>query len=440
MRHAQTEEEWQEEMGKKVLEQTRQEVYLDLRFLKIALSALNWKANPALKALATDGAYLYFAPEHVIRVYKQNPAFLDRAYLHSVLHCLFSHLWIAGNRERNRWNLACDIGVEYVIDKMEKPCTRRILSFLRKNIYTELEELQKKEKTALSAAVIYRQLGRYNQSELTELAVEFYTDDHSFWPKEKQGGMLPSAAQKNQEMWKKIARQTAMEQERQGSKESRQEGEKLLAALALAGKKKRTYGDFLRKFAMLREELRIDPEEFDMNFYSYGLRLYGNLPLVEPIESREAYKIREFVIAVDTSDSTRGELVEAFLRETFSILNQKNYFFGDARIHVVQCDNRVQRDDIITNTVQLEQFLKNYTIEGGGGTDFRPAFAYVGELLKEGKLQNLCGMLYFTDGKGIYPKQAPPYKTAFLFPEDCDMSAVPPWAMRAEVAGLSEIQ
>ena len=67
------------------------------------------------------------------------------------------------------------------------------------------------------------------------------------------------------------------------------------------------------------------------------------------------------------------------------------------------------------------------------GTDFRPAFAYVNELLEQGVLKNLGGLLYFTDGKGIYPKKRPEYKTAFLFLDDYDESAVPPWAMRLRV-------
>ena len=48
-------------------------------------------------------------------------------------------------------------------------------------------------------------------------------------------------------------------------------------------------------------------------------------------------------------------------------------------------------------------------------------------------MKNLGGLLYFTDGKGIYPKKRPEYKTAFLFLDDYDESAVPPWAMRLRV-------
>ena len=78
----------------------------------------------------------------------------------------------------------------------------------------------------------------------------------------------------------------------------------------------------------------------------------------------------------------------------------------------------------------MEAFLRDFTLLGGGGTDFRPAFSYVNDLLEQGELKELAGLLYFTDGKGRYPAKRPDYRTAFLFLEDYDEAAVPPWGMR----------
>ena len=78
----------------------------------------------------------------------------------------------------------------------------------------------------------------------------------------------------------------------------------------------------------------------------------------------------------------------------------------------------------------MEAFLRDFTLLGGGGTDFRPAFSYVNDLLEQGELKELAGLLYFTDGKGRYPAKRPDYRTAFLFLEDYDEAAVPPWTMR----------
>ena len=45
MQHIQTQEEWEAEMSVKVLEYVRSELYLDLRYLNAALSALEPKCD-----------------------------------------------------------------------------------------------------------------------------------------------------------------------------------------------------------------------------------------------------------------------------------------------------------------------------------------------------------------------------------------------------------
>ena len=52
-------------------------------------------------------------------------------------------------------------------------------------------------------------------------------------------------------------------------------------------------------------------------------------------------------------------------------------------------------------------------------------------LVGQGAFYRLRGLLYFTDGQGIYPVKRPPYDTAFVFVKDqyTDIS-VPAWAMK----------
>lgn len=418
-----TQREWEEEMSQKVLELVHSEIYMELRFLETALLALKPKEIEGLEAFASDGNYLYFSSHQVLRVFQSNPKYLDRAYLHSVLHCIFAHLWIGGNREPYLWGIACDIAVEYVIDKMGKECTKRILSFRRQQMYQELEK-----ESAVSAAVIYRQLHVRSGEEIEGLHQEFYTDDHRFWPKQEETrGMESPTRQK----WNKIARQSQMEQKMRG--EETKDGEEVFASQVKVQKSRRSYGDFLRKFSRLSEELQIDPEEFDLGCYTYGLQLYGNMPLIEPLESREVMNIREFVIVLDTSYSTSGELISNFLEETYGVLSHAGSFSKQTKIRILQCDDQVRREEIVTSKAELEALLNGFSIEGGGGTDFRPAFVFVNELLEKGIIQDLAGLLYFTDGKGIYPKKKPNYKTAFLFLGEYEEKVVPPWAMRLQL-------
>ena len=142
-------------------------------------------------------------------------------------------------------------------------------------------------------------------------------------------------------------------------------------------------------------------------------------------------RIVDFVLVIDTSMSCSGQLVRRFLEETYGILSQWETYFRKINIHIIQCDEEVRSDAVIRSREEMEQYMKDLTLSGYGGTDFRPAFQYVDGLLNEGAFTRLRGLLYFTDGKGVYPVKKPPYDTAFIFIEDQyeDMS-VPPWAMK----------
>ena len=174
------------------------------------------------------------------------------------------------------------------------------------------------------------------------LAREFYTDSHKYWPKREDDAAKCALRRTIRKSGIRSPGRPAWS--RSGGREAR-DGEDLLAAQFGGGKNAdEAYRDFLQKFAVLHEELHADPEEFDLGYYTYGLSVYGNLPLIEPLESREVKKIHEFVIVIDTSYSTSGELVEQFLRETANILHQSDSFFARSVIRVLQCDNVVRSD------------------------------------------------------------------------------------------------
>jgi predicted metal-dependent peptidase len=155
------------------------------------------------------------------------------------------------------------------------------------------------------------------------------------------------------------------------------------------------------------------------------------MPLIEPLEYREDSRIRDFVIAIDTSGSVAGDEVQSFLRKTYGILNQQGSFFKEINVHVIQCDAEIQSDTVITCTEDFDRYLETMEIRGLGGTDFRPVFEYVDRLAKDGAFSDLKGLIYFTDGLGVYPLSKPAYKTAFVFVESgYNVPEVPVWAMK----------
>ena len=61
-------------------------------------------------------------------------------------------------------------------------------------------------------------------------------------------------------------------------------------------------------------------------------------------------------------------------------------------------------------------------------------FAYVEKLREAGEFENLKGLIYFTDGYGIYPEKMPDYQVVFAFlEEDGNRAPVPPWSMKVVV-------
>lgn len=203
----------------------------------------------------------------------------------------------------------------------------------------------------------------------------------------------------------------------------------MMADVEDAARIRMDYSDFLRQFATPGEVLKVSDDEFDYVFYTYGLSLYGNLPLIEPLEYREEKRIREFVVIIDTSGSVWDSIVKRFIDTTFDILKSTEAFFERVHVRIIQCDEEVRSDDTVTNLAQLAEWGRTMMLHGGGGTDFRPAFAYVDKLIEDGEFENLGGLVYFTDGYGEYPEWMPEYKTAFVFyDENYRLESVPPWA------------
>lgn len=205
----------------------------------------------------------------------------------------------------------------------------------------------------------------------------------------------------------------------------------LVKELEVGAHQRVDYRSFLRQFAVEHEDMRLSDDEFDYVFYTYGLELYGDMPLVEPLEYRQEKRIRDFVIVIDTSSSVSDKVVQEFVNTTFDVLSSEGGFFAQTNIHIIQADARVQSDAKITSLADLDRWRRNIKLLGFGGTDFRPAFTYVQQLRQQGEFDDLQGLLYFTDGWGIYPDRMPPYKCAFVFyDEDHRPELVPPWAIQ----------
>lgn len=433
-------------VASEVLNFSRQRTLVNMRFLEPAIRMLTESPSKCMRnrsyGMGTDGKNLYYNPEYVLRAYQKEKGFVSRMYLHLVVHGIFRHFFVNPQIEQRKWDLACDMATEYIIESWKLDFAdisagadeKRELDRIRKNV------------GLMNAEKIYRYLKKTKESEIDRLEKIFRRDDHSFWyPETKnrkdviqvksgqvnQNREVMFSNQKLEELWKQAAKKIQVDLETFMKSRSGETGD-FFVNLKLANRKKQDYSAFLRKFTRLGERMKINDEEFDYNFYTYGMQLYGNMPLIEPLEYKDVRVVKTFVTVIDTSGSVEEEKLRRFLEKTYQILKSGQKSEDRVNFHLIQCDALVQKDVKITSEKELEQVMEDLTLYGRGGTDFRPAFEYIEELRKNGELTNLNGMLYFTDGMGVYPRKKPEYPVAFIYDSEVldKIPEVPAWAIR----------
>ena len=418
-----------------ILKDCRSELYLKMRFFDVALNSLLPEPSMGLMHTATDGTVYRYNPEYLITLYQDGNNYVNRCYLHSIFHCLFGHVWNdRGCEERQLWDLACDITNEYVIDSLPHRCLRYPPKPYRRAVYAGL----KKKVPVINAEGVFYLLQNagLDPRVFARMIQEFAVDEHTLWDLEHQERKAPMDMQNH---WEDIRNKMETELET-FSKEAAEDSKGLLEQLHVENRERYDYRTFLKKFCVLKEEIQVDLDSFDYIFYNYGMEIYGNMPLIEPQETKEMMKIEDFVIVIDTSMSCKVSLVQKFLEETYSILSQSESFYRKFCVHIIQCDERVQSDVVISDRQQLVEYMQSFQVKGMGGTDFRPAFSYVEMLLAKKVFRKLRGLIYFTDGYGTFPVKMPPYDTAFVFfKEDYLDVDVPPWAVKL-ILGEGELQ
>lgn len=454
-----TEEQYEKlnRLAEEVLRLSRNTLLVNLRFLDAALS--RFQLFPTDKTdFATDGERLLYTPLHILERYKNEKEASVHDYLHAVLHCVFRHMYVHTLVDQACWNLACDVAVEYTIHSLGLRSAKINREILQEEVFSRLE----KKGLTMTAEKLYRYFldEKMTSQKLAELRGIFMADSHDIWymsDEEKQetfgfgggdgnsngedGGndgdgenseytsvtVYVSAAEQD---WKNIAENMQMEMETFAKLQGDQAGG-LIQNLKEVNRERYDYTAFLKKFAVMGEAMKINDDEFDYIFYTYGLKLYKKVPLVEPLEYKDVKRIKEFVIAIDTSGSTSGELVQKFIQKTYNILMSTESFFSKINLHIIQCDATIQEDAVIHSQEEFDRYLEQMKIHGLGGTDFRPVFSYVDWLIEKHEFVNLKGLIYFTDGYGTFPAVKPAYDTAFVFVEEgYNNPDVPPWAIK----------
>ena len=432
-----------DELAAKVMTLAQNTATVNLRFLQSAISVLKQEKYDG--KITTNGRMLYYDPIYILRAYKTNKCYPERWYLHILFHCVFRHWFVTERINTELWDLACDIAVESIINELG------VSAILQQAEQIKAAEQLRERTGFLTAEKLYDFFlnNHISANEMEKLQKLFSFDEHAIWYMRNMGNALGNSQSENSDLngnlysntttgsstllaaeWQEISERMQTDLESFSKKRGNNAGT-LVQNLAAVNREKYDYSAFLKKFAVMREIMRVNDDEFDYIFYTYGLNMYKNMPLIEPLEYKDERRIRDFVIAIDTSGSVAGELVQTFVKKTYNILKQSESFHSKVNIHIIQCDAAIQEDVKITSQEEFDHYLQQMTLKGLGGTDFRPVFSYVNSLVDCGEFNDLRGLIYFTDGYGDFPARQPDYHTAFVFIDDeYNNYDVPVWAIK----------
>lgn len=279
-------------------------------------------ADRACAGFRIDGRVFYLSPSRLRSDFLKDSDFLCRELLHMLSHCLLGHpfeTWRVEPKERKAWESDCD-----------------------EKAWALTEEL----------------LGK-------SIPEKSPVDDHSLWgqrPDEPGKGLLAGAGGEAA---------SKRQSQRKNGKRGRPSGTAPRQLVPAAGQRG-DYRSILRGLSSYREDSRLNLDEFQYSWYTYGLEMYGNMPLIEPLEYSEERKIADLVIVIDTSGSCEKELVRVFLEETRGILEQDRLFFRSFCLHLIQCDNQIQQGRLYSQPGRIRKISGAPGDPGRGRDRFPP--------------------------------------------------------------------
>ena len=461
-----------QELAVEVLRLAKDRLLVSCPFLAPAASLLPFVPSPdALSPLSgTDAKAFYFNADHVLACFAATREAPVHDYAHTLLHCLFLHPFANPGQNRARWDLACDIAAECIAAELCGPRPGDANGGAEHALGRICGALQQAPLTAESVFELLK-TDRFVDEEQAWQKL-FCVDDHRFWYEAPDvrstagagadadhAGETPDSDSKSEadtepddespdnahdesgahfkspkNAWQYAVQSIAASMKYQVGASKSGWGRNLsglLANLRVApmGYKKPALDEFLRSFATFEETPRPSSDEFDYALYTYGFALYGETPIIEPLETRDEKRIREFVIGIDVSGSVWGPTVTRFAQIVQGVLCNEGLFSSAPRIRIIQCDTQIVAEDVIDTPEHMRKWIEGSRIHGGGGTDLRPVFQRVDELVERNEIVNLNGVICLTDGYASFPQCATPYKTAFVLTPDGAQNLVPPWVM-----------
>jgi predicted metal-dependent peptidase len=377
--------------GEVRIQKARTTLLLDHPFFGALLFRLGAKVSRSIATMATDGVSLFYNPGFVDTL---NPAELAGVLAHEVMHPALQHHTRRGDRDRARWNMACDYAINPILLDAGLTLPKDVLIDNRfrgmsaERIYNLIEEDDKQQSpTGPSESqsengpggseddpLQNEKAGSEPQTPSTPGGVGQVLD-----APESEGESGPSFAEQARE-W-----QIAVEQAETVAKVAGKLPGGAVRALEASQAAKVDWRELLRR--AWSDTIPSDYSWTRPNRRHVWSGLY--LPGIT------SDGVGEIAIAVDCSGSVSSRQLGLFEEEIRSILAGQR----PRLVHVLYFDAAVQK----VETHQAGQPVSLSPI-GGGGTDFRSCFDW----LQEQRIFPQT-LVFLTDLCGTFPKEAPAY-------------------------------
>ena len=403
----------------------------------------------------TDGEYLMFNCQEFFRCYcGGEKIFLEWDILHIVLHGLLGHFATYSKYTKKKL-------IEVVMDREVLHLEREMCNGAEYENIIEWWDACDEDSMSSYLGDSF-DIGNYYKASKNKVLYQrmlrdgkkIRRDDHSHWLKPKrgkgEGGTLEEEKSRQQEIAKKwdtafmiVTGSSTKDKEMDKGKTI---GEAIKSGMwgSTSGRggnlvkategKGQSYREILMNFIKSRYAANEDMSSIDKMLYSYGLDLYGDVPLIEPDEEGETFQFNTICIAIDTSGSCCGKTAQRFLTETASVLDGIKQLCTKGEIYLFQCDAQLQKEDYYGEIGEIEvEDWKEQKLYGFGGTSFVPVFDRIDELTKEGK--EIDALIYLSDGMGNYPTEKPEYPVCFVLPGKMDnrFDYIPDWIETVEL-------
>ncbi len=384
----------------------RTRLILEKPFLGALVMHLPLKAADAkwCKTTATDAKNFYYNPAYIDRLTLEQTQFV---LAHEAMHCALSHFNRRGSRLKHRWDVACDYAVNMILDdeRMHGPDNALMNAAYR----------------GLTAEEIFPVLHEDPPEETQDTHL---FDNEATGEGEKQESGEGQGAAGDQPQEQEDAGSSGEGEGDSGDTQAEsaspppsppsdpgQLDEQWKSRLAAAAQAARQAGKLSQSLMRLVDELLAPQLPWRALLARYLMNAARDDYSFQRTSRRESAALLprlhsqsvNVVVALDTSGSVREEELQEFLAEIDALKAQVR---ADITLHA--CGDKLDANGpwhyALWESVKLPG-----EISGGGGTDFRPLFDWVGR-----EHLNPDLLVYFTDAQGRFPEREPHYPVVWL--------------------------